>query len=148
MKNPCFIIAHELYDALPVHQFHYTEQREWCEKVLIINAETQELEFSISDGPTENVQTKLQPEKYFTEEALKDIKPGDSIEICPDATQLTKDICSLLELSRGMSLIVDYGEPHSFSNSFRGLKNHKLVKDDQEILDNIGNIDLTTYVNF
>jgi len=79
---------------------------------------------------------------------LKDIKPGDSIEICPDATQLTKDICSLLELSRGMSLIVDYGEPHSFSNSFRGLKEHKLVKDDQEILDNIGNIDLTTYVNF
>ena len=49
---------------------------------------------------------------------------------------------------RGMSLIVDYGEPHSFSNSFRGLKQHKLVKDDQEILDNIGNIDLTTYVNF
>ena len=40
MRNPCFVIAHELYDALPVHQFHFTEQREWCEKVLIINAET------------------------------------------------------------------------------------------------------------
>ena len=86
MRNPCFVIAHELYDALPVHQFHYNERREWCEKVVIVNAETNELEFSISDGPTENVATKLQPEKYFTEEALKDIKPGDSIEICPDAT--------------------------------------------------------------
>ena len=47
-----------------------------------------------------------------------------------------------------MALIIDYGEDHSFSNSFRGLKQHQLVKDDQEILDNIGNIDLTTYVNF
>lgn len=54
MRNPCFVIAHELYDALPVHQFHYNEKREWCEKVVIINAETQELEFSITDTPTEN----------------------------------------------------------------------------------------------
>ena len=26
MKNPCFLIAHELYDALPIHQFHYNER--------------------------------------------------------------------------------------------------------------------------
>jgi len=47
-----------------------------------------------------------------------------------------------------MGLVIDYGEAHSFSNSFRGLKNHKLVKDESEILANVGNIDLTTYVNF
>ena len=47
-----------------------------------------------------------------------------------------------------MALIIDYGENHSFSNSFRGLKQHKIIKDDDEILDNIGNIDLTSYVNF
>ena len=47
-----------------------------------------------------------------------------------------------------MGLVIDYGEDHSFSNSFRGLKNHKLVKDEADILANIGNIDLTTYVNF
>ena len=55
MKNPCFVIAHELYDALPIHQFHYNERREWCEKVVIYNAETDEIEFSITDSPTENV---------------------------------------------------------------------------------------------
>lgn len=148
MRNPCFVIAHELFDALPIHQFHYSDKREWCEKVLILNPETDELEFSITDGPTDNTMSKLQPEKFFTSEAREDLKPGDSIEICPEATKLTKDICNLLELSRGMGLVIDYGETHSFSNSFRGLKNHKLVKDDQQILDNIGNIDLTTYVNF
>ena len=25
MQNPCFVIAHELYDALPIHQFEYGE---------------------------------------------------------------------------------------------------------------------------
>ena len=50
--------------------------------------------------------------------------------------------------TKNIGLVIDYGEDHSFSNSFRGLKNHKLVKNDQDILANIGNIDLTSYVNF
>lgn len=62
------------------------------------------------------------------------MKVGDSIEICPEGIQLTRDICNLLELSRGCALVVDYGEDNSFSNSFRGLKNHKLVKNEDDIL--------------
>lgn len=85
---------------------------------------------------------------YDGEEAKKDLKVGDSIEICPEAISLTKDINNIVELSKGMSLIIDYGESHNFSNSFRALKNHQLIKDDQVILDNVGNLDLTTYVNF
>lgn len=92
--------------------------------------------------------TKLQPEKYFSDEAKADLRPGDSIEICSEATSLTRDLCNIIELSRGMGLIIDYGEDHGFSNSFRGIKNHKLVKDDAEILAHAGNIDLTAYVNF
>ena len=34
MKNPVFLIAHELFDALPIHQFHFSDKREWCEKVV------------------------------------------------------------------------------------------------------------------
>lgn len=36
---------------------------------------------------------------------------------------------SLLEVSRGTALIIDYGEDHAFSNSFRAIKEHKLIKD-------------------
>lgn len=148
IRNPCFIIAHELFDALPIHQFHFSEKGEWCEKVVQINEETDELEFQITDSPTENTFTKLQPEKLFTDEAKRDLVPGDSIEICPEGVNFTKDVCSLIELSKGMALVVDYGEDHSFSNSFRGLKNHELVKDEKMMLDNVGNMDLTAYVNF
>ena len=76
------------------------------------------------------------------------MKPDDSIEVSPETVNFTKDICSLLELSKGMAIVIDYGEDHSFSNSFRGLKNHELIKDEQTILDNVGNMDLTAYVNF
>ena len=57
-KNPCFVLAHELYDALPIHQFHMNERREWCEKVVKVDDEGN-LHFDITDGPTENVQHKL-----------------------------------------------------------------------------------------
>jgi NADH dehydrogenase [ubiquinone] 1 alpha subcomplex assembly factor 7 len=58
------------------------------------------------------------------------------------------DITSLVELTRGAALIVDYGEDHAFSNSFRGIKDHKLIKDWPSIFHNIGTLDLTAYVNF
>ena len=119
---------------------------EWCEK--IVKIDNGKLRFDYTDGPTENTVNKLQPEKYFSDQARKDLRPGDTIEICPEGIGLTKDICNLLELSNGMALVIDYGEYHSFANSFRGLMNHKLIKDEQTILDNVGNIDLTTYVNF
>lgn len=101
---------------------------------MILDENSGELRFAISEGPTENTITKLQPDKFFSEEAKKDLKPGDSIEICPEAVNLTKDICNLLELSNGMGIVIDYGENNSFSNSFRGLKNHKLIKDENDIL--------------
>jgi len=58
------------------------------------------------------------------------------------------DITSLVELTRGAALVIDYGEDHAFSNSFRGIKDHKLVKDWPSIFHNIGTLDLTAYVNF
>lgn len=38
LGNPIFLLAHELYDALPVHSFQLNEKREWCEKVVQINS--------------------------------------------------------------------------------------------------------------
>ena len=29
-----FVIAHELYDALPIHQFKYLGHEKWCEMVV------------------------------------------------------------------------------------------------------------------
>ena len=90
----------------------------------------------------------LKPKKFFSKEAKEDLKPGDTFEICPSASNFTQEICALIELTKGAALIVDYGEDHAFSNSFRGIKDHKIIKDWPEIFDNIGELDLTSYVNF
>lgn len=68
--------------------------------------------------------------------------------MCPGAITTTQEIMSLVEVSRGTALIVDYGEDHAFSNSFRAIKEHKLIKDFNQIVEEVGRIDLTSYVNF
>ena len=78
-----------------------------------------ELIFTESQPDPDNVKKVLQPKKFFSEEALKDLKPGDTFEVCPQATKFTQEITALVELTKGSALIVDYGENHAFSNSFR-----------------------------
>lgn len=82
--SPCLVLAHELYDALPVHQFEFSgDTHQWHERVVSVNQNTQELEFGIQKEPnTENVIKVLKPDKLFTKEMLSEIKPGDTIEIC------------------------------------------------------------------
>jgi len=45
------------------------------------------------------------------------------------------------------ALIIDYGDMQAFSNSFRGIKDQKLIKG-EDILAHSGECDLTSYVNF
>ena len=167
-----FVMAHELYDALPIHQFKYLGKNDWTEmcvklegidysrsgfqgKINLsadddqqVNQPSGDLIFGETGANTENVVKVLQPSKFFSEEAKKDLKVGDTFEVCPSASDFTKDIASLVELTRGAALVVDYGEDHAFSNSFRGIQNHKLVKDWPTIFNQVGRLDLTSYVNF
>ena len=71
----------------------------------------------------------LQPKKFFSEESRKDLQIGDTYEICPEAVKFTQDTTALIEMTEGIALVIDYGEDHAFSNSFRGIMNHKLVKE-------------------
>jgi NADH dehydrogenase [ubiquinone] 1 alpha subcomplex assembly factor 7 len=144
-----FLVAHELYDALPIHQFKYQGDGNWSEMVVklegvdysdqsssqgltmdtqINDSKTEdndiagkELIFGESAPNTENVLKVLQPSKFFSKEAKKDLKVGDTFEVCPSAVDFTKDLANLIELTGGAALVVDYGEDHAFSSSFRGI---------------------------
>jgi SAM-dependent MidA family methyltransferase len=77
------------------------------------------LQLTTEHAFTENVEKVLRPDKLFGKDVAKEVKVGDSIEVCPAAASLTQEIMQLLEVSRGTALIIDYGEDHAFSNSFR-----------------------------
>mmetsp|Transcript_35707 Transcript_35707/g.46976 ORF Transcript_35707/g.46976 Transcript_35707/m.46976 type:complete len:115 (+) Transcript_35707:440-784(+) len=112
-----FLVAHELFDALPIHQFKYLGAENWCEMVVKLEKEAQSadlnspllqqpqpeaiteedmqkrsLVFGESAPNTENVVKVLQPGKFFSDEAKKDLKVGDTIEVCPSAVDFTRDM--------------------------------------------------------
>ena len=89
--RPTFILAHELYDALPIYQFKYLGNNEWCEKVIKLkkSPDGEILEYSDSDSQIDSVKKILNPKKFFGPEALKDLKAGDTFEICPEASSIT-----------------------------------------------------------
>lgn len=47
--NPCIVLAHELFDALPIHQFEFDERRRWRERLITFNKEKNQLQFGVSD---------------------------------------------------------------------------------------------------
>ena len=60
----------------------------------------------------------------------------------------TFNIAYLLSSSKyASSLIIDYGDMQAFSDSFRGIKDQKILKG-EELLKYSGECDLTSYVNF
>lgn len=145
--NPFIVLGNELFDAIPVYQFVYDEYRGWLERIVWADSD-KNLLITTSQKPTLNVEKLLQPHKTFaSEEAQKDLKTGDMIEISPHSMSLAYDIAQLWSITKGASLIIDYGEDQALCNSIRAIKNHKYLSE-KEMLETPGTADLSAYVNF
>ena len=79
-RNPGLIVAHELFDALPVHQFEY-DGSEWLERRVVLEDE----KFVLQPRPHENVEKILKPEKVFVDAKLS---TGDRYELAYDSLVL------------------------------------------------------------
>ena len=173
--NPLIIFNNELFDALPIKKFVYSENY-WREVLVDIENEKEsskgknftinygninsennsnnsessnkyKFKYSYSQPNSENVIKYLDPQNTFTEQGIQ-IKEGDTYEFSVEQVRYMYAISYLLASTKhAQALIIDYGEDHAFSNSFRGIKSQKLIKGD-EILKYSGECDLTSYVNF
>ncbi|XP_057984087.1 uncharacterized protein LOC131168574 [Malania oleifera] len=136
---PTIIIAHEFYDALPVHQFQRTS-RGWCEKMVDV-AEDSSFHFVLSPHPTPATLYLVNRCKWATNEETAQF---DQVEICPKAVDLTHSIARRISSDGGGALIIDYGQNGIVSDSLQAIRKHKFVN----ILDNPGSADLSAYVDF
>lgn len=130
------IIAHEFFDALPIHKLQKSEGNIWKE-ILIDNDPSDINKFRYVISRNETPISKL----YST------LKPDDKrnhVEICPDADLILKHIAEKLEEFGGFGLIMDYGHLGEKEDTFRAFKNHKL----HDPLHEPGTADLTADVNF
>ncbi|AQK96327.1 midA [Zea mays] len=136
---PTIIIAHEFYDALPIHQFQKAS-RGWCEKMVDI-AEDSLFRFVLSPHPTASLIYLAKRCGWASSEELEKI---EHIEVCPKAMELTEQIADRISSDGGGALIIDYGKNGIVSDSLQAIRKHKFV----DILDDPGSADLSAYVDF
>ncbi|KAJ8750185.1 hypothetical protein K2173_014100 [Erythroxylum novogranatense] len=136
---PTIIIAHEFYDALPVHQFQWAS-RGWCEKMVDIS-DNSTFQFVLSPRPTP---ATLYLAKRCKWAATEEIEKLHQIEVCPRAMDLTHSIAERISSDGGGALIIDYGVNGLVSDSLQAIRKHKFVN----MLDNPGSADLSAYVDF
>lgn len=130
----CFFVAHEFFDALPVHQFQKTDHG-WREIFVDVSPEkgSSQLRFVLAPGPTIASQTLVPQGTSWSQ-----------IEVCPQGGVIVEYMSEAIAEQGGCALIVDYGEDDSKRHTLRAFKKHKL----HDVLVDPGNADVTANVDF
>jgi len=135
----CFIIAHEFFDALPVHKFQKTEEHGWREVCI-------DMDYS-EDGP-HHLRFALNPSPSPTATHLNDAIDGNEdsrshVEVSPASGALVQSVAQRVAQG-GVALIADYGHEGSKTDTLRGFKGHKVW----DPLEDPGSADITADVDF
>lgn len=138
---PTIIIAHEFFDALPIHQFQKTS-RGWCEKMIDMSEDSSGFNFVLSPQPTPA--SLLYLRRLCQWVGKEEIGKLDQIEVCPRALELSHQIAKRIGSDGGGALIIDYGKNEIISDSLQAIRKHKFV----HVLDNPGSADLSAFVDF
>ncbi|XP_073006764.1 uncharacterized protein [Typha latifolia] len=136
---PTIIIAHEFYDALPVHQFQRTPHG-WCEKMIDVS-EDSSFRFVLSSQPSPSLLYLAKRRGWASPDEIEKL---EHIEVSPSAMELTQQIAKRISLDGGGALIIDYGKNGVISDSLQAIRKHKFI----HILDSPGSADLSAYVDF
>jgi|EP00982_Pelagococcus_subviridis_P000818 NADH dehydrogenase [ubiquinone] 1 alpha subcomplex assembly factor 7 len=163
-EGPIIVIAHEFFDAMPVHQFTRTE-RGWCEKLVALKAapakrakkegeegdEETEAAAAADDGALELVLSPgLTPAGALMIPRRLDGLPAErkesirQLEISPRSVAIWERVAGRLRVHPGAALAVDYGSEGPTGNTLQAIKDHKFV----DLLADPGTADLSAYVDF
>ncbi|XP_066261487.1 protein arginine methyltransferase NDUFAF7, mitochondrial-like [Euwallacea similis] len=131
------LLAHEFFDAMPIHKFHktYAGYKEVLVDLESVKSEEKDIRFRYVLAPQDTPMLKM---------LIKKTETRDHVEISPDAILIYEHICKRLVENGGISLICDYGHNGMGTDSFRAFKKHKQV--DPLVLP--GTSDLTADVDF
>ena len=128
-----FYLAHEFFDALPIHKFVKTKEGEWREILIDIDDENGNFRFVQSKFATPALQ--LIDLKYENKNA---------IELSPKTGVIIQHLSNRIDKFGGGALIADYGRDEVAEDSFRAFKNHQI----HDVLKDPGSADLTADVDF
>ncbi|CAB0020379.1 unnamed protein product [Nesidiocoris tenuis] len=127
------IVAHEFFDALPIHKFQRTSNG-WREVLVDVDPQdSQKLRMVTSSIPT--------PASLLL---IRESETRDHIEVSPSSGALMQFLAQRLEEFGGFALIADYGHSGDKGDTFRAFKKHQL----HDPLCEPGTADLTADVDF
>lgn len=132
--GPTIVIANELFDALPVHQFQF-RQGQWHERLIDVAPDSEDLRLVLDPSPAHRAGLD-----HFARP-----QEGAIAEICPAGVSLAEYLATRVARETGAALIIDYGhtEP-GFGDTVQGVQAHKM----HSILETPGTIDLCAHVDF
>ncbi len=130
--GPIFVVANELFDALPVRQFVATGDG-WRERVVVATDDG----FRAMAG-SEDATVNIAP-------ALASAPPGSIVEVAPEAAAIAAGIGARLRRHGGAALIVDYGHVGpAVGDTLQAVRRHARV----DPFADPGAADLTAHVDF
>lgn len=126
-------LAHEFFDALPIHKFQRT-QKGWREVMVDIDPEKPgQLRFVVVPSATLASSTLVQAGER-----------RNHVEVCAEGGVFIQQLAWRIENYGGAALIADYGHDGTKTDTFRGFKGHQL----HDVLSSPGSADLTADVDF
>uniref|UniRef100_A0A6Q2XUA3 Protein arginine methyltransferase NDUFAF7 n=1 Tax=Esox lucius TaxID=8010 RepID=A0A6Q2XUA3_ESOLU len=126
-------LAHEFFDALPIHKFQRTEKG-WREVMVDVDPEEPDkLRFVIVPAPT-----------LASTQLIQSDEKRQHVEVCPEGGVIVQRLANRIAGDGGAALIADYGHDGTKTDTFRGFKGHKL----HDVLASPGSADLTADVDF
>lgn len=131
--KPTIIIANEFLDALPIEQLKRTSEG-WMQKHIFLGEGNEALKEGWKPAP-KALQNHL-PSKTLSDKIY---------EIAPIRTDYTRQCAEIIKKNGGAALFIDYGYTKSHhGDTLQTVKNHEY----SQLLNNIGQSDITAHVNF
>ena len=133
---PLLLVANELLDALPIHQYERMVTG-WHERLVDLVPGTNDFRIIVSPHPIENPQT--------IPDVLEGTPIGGVVERCPAAEALVAQIAEQIRRFGGAALFIDYGYTESAPHdTLQGVRRHSF----HPVLDTPGSADLCAHVDF
>ncbi|XP_065095354.1 protein arginine methyltransferase NDUFAF7 homolog, mitochondrial [Ochlerotatus camptorhynchus] len=130
-------LAHEFFDALPIHKF-MKQENVWKEVLVDIEPKSEDkFRFILSKSETPML-------RLFLNNYPDLVKDRNHIEISFEVESVIRQIGERFHANGGFALVVDYGHLGDKGDTFRAFKNHKL----HDPLVEPGSADLTADVDF
>jgi NADH dehydrogenase [ubiquinone] 1 alpha subcomplex assembly factor 7 len=127
---PIIVLANEFLDALPFRQLVYLEGA-WHERVVGVLGD--QLAFV----------TKPCPKALWPQFGAP--QADDVFEFSTARISFVEQLCQRMKADQGAALFIDYGHGKSaFGDTFQAMKGHEYVS----VLEDVGNADLTSHVDF